>query len=76
MSTYQDISTAPKDREILVVDAPGDDPYITKWWDDVWTNQGGRGGPAGWFSGKYCDPWGDYSIMDNPVRWTEVPKDE
>ena len=60
-------------REILVFDEIGSPPYVTRWYDDVYTVQCGHGGPCGWFSGNYRDNWGDYPIMDQPKYWMELP---
>lgn len=73
---WQPIETAPKDRPIIACDANSSDAtdvYITEWTNDVYTYQGGHGGRAGWFRGRYSDHWGDSPIMDNPVKWQEVP---
>lgn len=75
MSDWRDIESAPRDgTRILVCDA-GDDPdsYITAWSDDVYTFQGGKGGPRGWFSGSYADHWGDRPTLDNPKFWQPLP---
>lgn len=76
---WQSIDIAPKDRPILVCDheehslpPPVDEVYITSWIEDVYTYQGGKGGPSGWFSGRYYDNWGDQPEMDRPKHWKEI----
>jgi hypothetical protein len=60
-------------HDILAVDDIGETPYITSWCKDVYSVQGGTGGPSGWFSGRYSDHWGDYPIMDEPKYYMEIP---
>ena len=70
VTNWQPIETAPKDgRSIRAKDHPDDEPYVTAWTDDNYKQQGGSGGRACWFSGKYTDHWGDYPIADTPSFW-------
>lgn len=68
------VADAPKDRKILVKNGEDGEPFITSWIDDVYTVQGGSGGQAGWFSGRYSDRWGDSPIMDTFTHWMDLPQ--
>lgn len=71
MSEWQPIETAPKDgTKILAYD---EGIILTAWTNDANEYQGGRGGPAGWFSGQYRDHWGDYPVLDTPTHWMPIP---
>lgn len=70
---YKSIETAPKDGTRILVDEGDNEPYITSWINDVYTAQGGKGGPSGWFSYRYSDHWGDRPEFDEPKFWIEIP---
>jgi len=73
MQNWQPIETAPKDGTKILVHQAGD-TYITAWIEDVYTAQGGKGGPSGWFSGRYDDNWGDRPSFDHPTHWMRIPE--
>lgn len=70
------IEFAPKDGSRILVRDDDGDTYIAWWTPDVWTEQGGSGGPAGWFAGQYRDRWGDSPQMRSPVGWWPLPSTE
>lgn len=73
---WKDISTAPKDGTLILVKDGVDaiyEVYLAVWTDDVYTFQGGKGGPSGWFSHNYYDRWGDQPQMECPLLWAEIP---
>ncbi len=74
---WQPIETAPHDVDVRILIKDADGWVRIGWWtNDVYTYQGGRGGPAGWFAGEYDDNWGDRPRMCHPVKWMPIPGDE
>ncbi len=70
---WRKMDTAPRDStRILVCDSIDDTPYIAWWTDDVYAENGGKGGPCGWFSGRYSN--GDRPEMENPAIWMSLPE--
>lgn len=63
------ITTAPKTgQHILVRDS---DLYWYKaWWTNAaYAEQGGKGGPAGWYSDR---SGGDYVQLHEPIEWLDI----
>jgi hypothetical protein len=74
MTDWSPSETAPRDGSRILARNGDGEPFITAWVDDVWTVQGGSGGPSGWFSGRYRDHWGDNPILDVFTLWTALPR--
>lgn len=67
-------TSAPKDGSRILVRDKSDPTYfwIVWWTNDVYAEQGGKGGQAGWFAGEYSDRWGDYPVMEKFDEWMEI----
>lgn len=71
---WQPIETAPKDREILVLNSKG--VGVAKWVEEPYTPiyrpsgfQGVVCGWEAWYGGQEYD-----MVIDNPTHWMEMPE--
>ena len=71
---WQTLDTAPLDGTRILLCRAREEPFIGWWTADVYKEQGGKGGQAGWFSGRYSDHWGDRPIMESPDYWMPLPE--